>query len=97
LYFLQKFNLNDEISSQFNLVLLSEPFGSDIKHIWVCPLLSSLFYYFVGFSLGKHIYDSGAIPKIFTPLFKPNRSTPFVIELSTIIASVLKQALAIPA
>ena len=64
---------------------------------WVCPFASYVPSTWEGFIFGNLIYPSGARPINFTPLLNVNFYKPEARPLSTIAASVLKAALAIPA
>ena len=67
------------------------------KNRCVCPLLNSEGSIYVGFILGNFIWFSGATPINLTPLRIVYFSIPVETPLSTITASTLKAALAIPA
>lgn len=67
------------------------------KNRCVCPLASYVPSTWDGLIFGNLIYPSGAIPTNLTPLLSVNFYNPDASPLSTMTASVLKAALAIPA
>jgi len=98
-------NLDTEIDLKLNLSSPFQVFVGIVYFIWkllkrkrcVCPLASSVPSTWDGLILGNFISPSGEIPTNFTPLLRVNFSNPEANPLSTMAASVLNAALAIPA